>query len=267
MKEVAEWDADARRLATGVAQMLRSELGADLLGVCVHGSLAMGCYYPPKADVDMLAVVNRPLPVEQRRLLHRALLDLHDRRGTGAGLEMSIVTADAAGAAAHPMPYELHFGSEVEFTDAIRNGTLDYAAGQTDADLAAHITVARQRGIALFGPSPAAIFAPIPWAHYVDALATDLDWALAPERLGSNPVYFILNACRVLQIDRLGEGTIASKEEGALWGMAAFPQYRVVIEAALAHYRSAEAEGTARFDAAVTLFVDFVRRQRVSNQR
>jgi streptomycin 3"-adenylyltransferase len=185
------------------------------------------------------------------------LLDLHDRRGSGAGVEMSVVTAAAAAAAAHPMPYELHFS--LALADAVRVGTHEHRADAVDPDLAAHITVARARGISLWGPPAAEVFAPMAWMYYRDAVETDIDWALAPGRVSGNPVYLVLNACRLLQMDALGEGTITSKEEGALWAMEALPAYRPLLAAALAHYRSNEPEGSARLDAGeVARFASFV---------
>ncbi len=255
------WDADAAALAQAVTATLEHELGDELVSVIVHGSLAMGCYRAPKSDVDMLAVCAGPLSPPKRQAIIEALLRAHDARGSGAGLEMSLVTAEAAREAAHPMPFELHFGCEPEFTDAVRAGTFDYGDGKTDPDLAAHITVAGARGVTMRGLDADIVFAPMPWRHYMDALETDLAWALEPERLRTNTVYFVLNACRVLQIDALGEGTVMSKAEGAMWGIAHLPkQYAPMIEAVLAHYLSGEPEGTAVLDMdAVGKFAEFVR--------
>jgi streptomycin 3"-adenylyltransferase len=252
-------ERDAWLLADNVTAELRMELGEDLVSVVVHGSLAMGCYHAPKADVDLLAVVAQRLTPERRRAVTAALFDVHDRRESGAGIEISVVTADAARSAAHPMPFEVHVGDDMLDLEAVRSGSFDYSGERTDDDLAAHITVARARGVAVFGPPPAEVFSPIPWRHYLDALSTDLDWAL--ERAAVNPVYLVLNACRVLQIDALGEGTVMSKAEGGTWGLSALPaQYGPLIEAALNHYGSAEAEGTAKLDSgALRRFVEFVK--------
>jgi predicted nucleotidyltransferase len=255
-------ESDAWRLAEDVTAALRRELGDDLVSVVVHGSLAMGCYYAPKADVDLLAVVARKLKPTERRAVTEALFDAHDRRRSGAGIEISLVTAEAAQSAIHPMPFEVHVASDMHDLDAARDGSFDYATDRTDDDLAAHITVSRARGVPLVGPPPAEVFAPMPWRHYLDSLNTDLNWAL--ERAAGNPVYLILNACRVLQIDALGEGTVMSKKEGGIWGLSALPaQYRPLIEDALRHYASDEEEGTAKVnEAALGRFVEFVKCRR-----
>jgi predicted nucleotidyltransferase len=252
-------ESDAWQLAEDVTAALRRELGDDLVSVVVHGSLAMGCYYAPKADVDLLAVVARPLTSSERRQVTEALFRVHDARASGAGIEISIVTSEAARSAAHPMPFEVHVGDDMLDLEAVRDGSFDYSGDRADDDLAAHITVARARGVSLYGPPAAEVFAPIPWQHYLNSLNTDLNWAL--ERLADNPVYLILNACRVLQIDALGEGTVMSKEEGGTWGMSALPaQYRPLIETALQYYRSDEPEGAAKVnESALGRFVEFVK--------
>jgi hypothetical protein len=257
----ADWHADAAALVQAATVTLREALGDALVSVVVHGSLAMGCYRAPKADVDMLAVCARALTPTERRRVTEALLRTHDARGSGAGLEISVVMAAAARAAAHPMPFEVHVAGDALHISAMRDGSYDYATERTDSDLAAHVTVARARGVTVFGRPAAEVFAPIPWRHYLDALETDLDWALEPGRLAANPVYFVLNACRVLQIDALGEGAVMSKMEGARWGIAQLPaQYAPMIEAAVAHYLSAEPEGAAVLDVeAVARFAEFVR--------
>src|SRR5688572_26356429 len=104
MSDVSSWDPDARALAEAVSDALRRVLGDDLLSVVVHGSLAMGCYRAPKADVDMLAVCRHELRPNERRSVAEALIAAHDARRSGAGIEISVVTAAAAQAAAHPMP-------------------------------------------------------------------------------------------------------------------------------------------------------------------
>ena len=52
-----ECDEDVRAFVDSVVNVFRSELGDNLVCVYLHGSLAMGSYYRPKSDVDILGVV------------------------------------------------------------------------------------------------------------------------------------------------------------------------------------------------------------------
>jgi streptomycin 3"-adenylyltransferase len=190
------------------------------------------------------------------------LLAIHNRRAASGGIEISIVTLAAALSAQCPMSFELHFSGAAEIVDAVRGGTFNYEENHTDPDLAAHITVARARGVAVFGSNPSDVFAPVSWKDYRSAVLGDIYWSLDPQRFGSKPSYFVLNACRVLQLDDLGEGTVASKEEGASWALKALPAHRAVITAALDSYRSPELSDNLWVEReALKEFTDFVRTQ------
>lgn len=102
-------DPDLRRWVEGVVDRLTA-LGG-LLGIYLHGSLATGTFFRPKSDVDVLAVVDRPLDRSVRRALAADLLELHDHRPITGGLEASVI-GHALADVGSPLPYELHF-SEV----------------------------------------------------------------------------------------------------------------------------------------------------------
>ena len=133
------------------ALVFQSTLGANLDAIYLHGSLAMGCFYPPKSDVDLLILVSDPIKREEHRILNEALLSVNDQRPMTGSLELSVVLSSIARHPKHPIPYELHFGDNL--AEAVRLGTFDYRRNdmQVDSDLAAHFMVAKKRGIVLFG--------------------------------------------------------------------------------------------------------------------
>jgi len=47
-------DKAVYRYITGFINLLKKELHTNLAGVCLHGSLAMGGYFPPKSDMDFI---------------------------------------------------------------------------------------------------------------------------------------------------------------------------------------------------------------------
>ncbi len=152
-------------------------------------------------------------------------------------LELSIILARHAAAPRHPVPFELHFGAD--YTAAIRDDSYDYSRAKgEDPDLCAHLSVTRLRGIALYGPPSADMIGPVAWTDYIAAVQDDLDWILDGENILISPFYGVLNICRVLEMQTKGEGTVSSKEEAALWALAALPSsHHDVIQESLACYR------------------------------
>ncbi|MDQ0195648.1 nucleotidyltransferase domain-containing protein [Paenibacillus wynnii] len=65
------------------------ELSGNLLGIYLHGSLAMGCFNPLKSDIDFLIVVKDKLtPVNNSRIAKIAL-SLHDEMSNERGIEFT----------------------------------------------------------------------------------------------------------------------------------------------------------------------------------
>ncbi|GAA1710480.1 DUF4111 domain-containing protein [Kribbella yunnanensis] len=204
----------------------------------VHGSLAMGCFYRAKSDVDLLVVVPARLTPAERERIARGFAGTAAARPVLGDLEMSVLTVEQAATHEHPRPYEVHYSAA--WTDAILGNQVDYTGSGADPDLAAHITVTRKRGVALSGPPPDEVFAPVPYDDYLSAVLEDLQDVMAGDALLKSPYYGVLNACRVLATLELGPGTVLSKEEGAVWAREHLPQaHHAVVEQALSCYRSA----------------------------
>ncbi len=207
-------------------------LGDTMIGFYVHGSYAFGCFSWERSDLDFLVVVTEEPSPEQKRALIRILLDA-ETTAPPKGFEMSVVTADAVKPFQYPTPYVLHYSGA--WRDAYRSdldGTLTRLHG-TDPDLAAHITVCHAAGITLCGKPIGKVFGAVPPPAYLDSIRSDIE--NAPEDIRENPVYVILNLCRVLGYIR--EGLVLSKADGGKWGVAHLPKvYAPLIVSALAYY-------------------------------
>jgi streptomycin 3"-adenylyltransferase len=71
-------------------------------------------------------------------------------------------------------------------------------------------------------------------ADYRNSILLDLDGGI--RRARDDPVYLVLNACRVLAF--LQEGKVLSKLEGGSWGMRALPLvFTPLLEAAMESYQ------------------------------
>lgn len=209
-------------------------LGPALRGIYLHGSLAMGCYNPLRSDIDMLVLIDSALTSAQRSALVAALPVLSTPEQP---IEISILLTGAIAPWRHPAPYELHYSEDWRARYAA-----DDAAGLpgVDRDLAGHITVARERGVALFGQKPLDLLPAVPPADFLDSILADVlsdEFGLAGLAASANPVYTILNVCRTLGY--MNTGRIMSKDEGALWALLELPwRYGSMTARALEKYRA-----------------------------
>jgi predicted nucleotidyltransferase len=214
---------------------LATLLGANQVGVYLHGSLAMGCFNPDRSDIDLLVVTHQGMPVETKRDI--IVLFLHNSLAP-CPIEISFLVEQQMHPFRHPLPYNLHYSENhrERYTRELADGTWQAWNDATsyDYDLAAHLTIIRARGICLTGKPIQEVFPVVPPAAYADAIIRDFDDAFMERE--HMAVYFTLNACRVLAF--LREGHIYSKDEGGTWGLSALPQeQRSIVAWALDMYR------------------------------
>ena len=221
-------------LISRFTEMAKEILKDRLTGVYLHGSAVMGCYQPEKSDLDFLIAVNTvPSDAEKRRFMDR-LLEL-DHECPGKGIEMSIVTKDVCNPFVYPTPFLLHYSRM--HTAWYQRDPADYIRKMngTDRDLAAHITVIRNRGICLYGRPVREVFGDVPEGDYLDSILGDV--SDAENGIAENPMYMILNLTRVLGY--LREKRVLSKKEGGKWGLEKLPErYHPLIRSALDEYES-----------------------------
>lgn len=250
MPSASQATPEVRAYVEDVVRACRSALGDDLLGVYLHGSAAMEAFHPERSDVDVLAVCSRSVTATEKRAIAEALSE-EVLPCPGVGLELSLVTLEACGRPAELPPFELHLST----TDG---RVVDGDGRSGDADLPMHFAMARERGVAITGPPPEEVFAPIPRAWLLRAFASDLEWALRE----ASTEYAVLNACRAWAF--VDGGLLLSKLEGAAWVLAREADARLPREAdaelarlALAFQRGGERPNADR--AAVVSFVERIR--------
>jgi predicted nucleotidyltransferase len=205
-----------------VVARLRETLSEALIGIYLHGSLALGCFNQRCSDIDLLVVTRRPLDDGERVALRDLPHGFDDRPGWPRPLELSVLTADQLRPWRQPTPYDFHLSSA------------GVSGPGLDGDLAAHVTVTRRAGVVLFGPAPAEVFPEVPRADFVAALRSDLDHCLGPN---AAPAYAILSLARIWA--SLAEPDVLhTKVSGAEWALARLPPAtRPPLERALASYR------------------------------
>lgn len=229
-------DAATRRRVERVVAAVRGTTGDAYLGIYLHGSLATGCYYPPKSDLDLLVVVTRSLTVTERARTARAIALLEASEHAVGGVELSVITSAVAAAPIRCPPYEVHYSQD--WHADIMASSVDWHAERHDVDLNAHLMMTVRRGVAVDGPAVSTVFTEGPWEDYLHAVLADFDWIAANDRLLESPYYGVLNICRTLELLAGGRDPL-SKEEGAIWALAALPrEHRPIIAQALRAYRS-----------------------------
>lgn len=221
-------------LLSRITEMSRKVLGLNLVGVYLHGSAAMGCFHFEKSDLDLILVVRDDISVPEKREFLKNLLRL-SKEAPAKGIELSIVKREVCNPFVYPTPFELHF-SEMHI-QWFRENPEDYIEKMrgTDEDLAAHFTVIRKYGRTLFGEEIGKVFGEVPREDYIDSIWNDVKEARRD--IFSNPVYVVLNLCRVLAY--LQDGQILSKRDGGEWGLDRLPgRFHGLIRATLESYAS-----------------------------
>ncbi len=212
----------------------REAFGTDLTGVYLHGSLAMGCFREDKSDIDLIVVVEGDISDGQKMRFMEEVTALNPL-APKKGIEMSVVKKTYCREFVHPAPYELHYSPA--HLDWFRRAPQEYIQKMkgTDKDLAAHFTIIYHHGIVLSGAKIEEIFAPVPREDYLDSILFDVE--NAKEEIMEQPMYIVLNLCRVLAYMR--EGLVLSKLQGGEWGLKHLEAvYRRIVGDAVRCYTS-----------------------------
>jgi streptomycin 3"-adenylyltransferase len=244
-------------LLTKIVGSLETVLDGSLVGIYVHGSIALGSFNYSKSDVDFLVVVRRPLTLQEKRKIIDFTLEA-DKEAPKKGLEFSIVTEDQVKDLAYPTPFELHYSSD--WRKRYENGMVDLEKSMEDADLAAHFAITKFRGICVYGEPIDEVFPDIPQEYYWRSIYEDAESVL--ENLGKDPVYGILNLCRVMAFkkDRL----ILSKKEGGEWALKNLEKrFHSLVLKALKSYASGKVGDTEYDQEELEQFTDSMKEELV----
>jgi predicted nucleotidyltransferase len=217
--------AEVNQMAGQLVARLRGLLKERLLAVYLFGSAATGAFEPHISDIDTVAVLDGD-PTDNDVSALRAM---HDELAEEAPVWKDRIEVDYLSARAlaefrsHAWPAaRISPGEPFHRVQIDRRWVLDWYQVQTS-------------GITLFGLPPGQLIPEIAQAEYVAAVRDQVrEW---PDRISGdfNPgrvAYAVVTVCRALRLCTLGD--CVSKKEAALWTASELPQFRAVIEDALA---------------------------------
>lgn len=216
--------------------MLSRQLGGQLLALYLYGSFVDGGLRA-HSDIDLLAVIERPLTNGGRLDLMRQLLRLSAPPGDAAlrPLEVTFLVLSDIAPWQHPARRELQFGEWLR--GDVEAGVI--APAEADPDVAVLVTQARGKGIALQGADASELLPRVPDQHVRDAIA-----AMMPEvarNWRGEEKHALLTLARMwitLQTGEIVAKDVAASRIGSLLPQA----HRPVLEHARAVYLGTAAD-------------------------
>lgn len=236
---------DYKTVLNSIKESYQNIIKDNLVGIYVHGSIALGCFNWDKSDIDFIVVVKEKLSQDIKLQIMESTSKLNEI-APPKGIEMSIVLQEYCNNFQYPTPFELHFSNM--HIDWYKNDPEDYCnkMNGTDPDLAAHFVIIKKAGIVLCGSFIDEVFGDVPKEYYIESIKLDIEDAKTS--IMDNPMYVILNLTRVFAYIRYE--LVLSKEQGGKWALKhADIKYHDIIKRALICYQSRKQMSVERAEA------------------
>lgn len=214
-------------LLDSLAAKLPVVLGANLVGIYLHGSLTQRAFNPKRSDIDCVVATQRDLSDGQFKRLGEWLARCAKANPWTTRLQMTFLIRD-----------EVLTANSAECL--YQDGKLRRL--KSDGNPLIWMNVLKN-GRVLFGPPPRTFVPPITRSILSRALEREIGYLRAEliekprskwRDLPFYRAYAVMSVCRILYL--LNSGTVVSKPCAAKWAMKDLPQkFRVIIARALAH--------------------------------
>jgi len=204
-----------------VLHVVHDVLGAEVAGVCLHGSAVLGGLRPD-SDLDVFVVARRRTTDRERRNLLHGLLGISGR-GARSGVaarpvELIVVAQGDVRPWRYPPRCEFLYGEWLR--EEFERG--EVPAPAVMPDLSPLIAMVLLGDAPLFGPPPARLLDPVPHEDLRRAIVAGVPELLAD--LASDTRNVLLTLARVWMT--LDTGTINSKDAAASWALDRLPARR-----------------------------------------
>ena len=208
----------------------------NLTGIYVHGSIAFNCFNFNKSDIDFIVVVKNKISQSEKMNLMKVIYDMRESFPE-KGIEMSVVLEEYCRDFKYLTPFEFHFSNM--HLKRYEKDPDDYCRTMNgeDIDLAAHFTIIKECGVVWYGKKIRDVFGDVPQKYYMDSIKEDI--MEAEETISIEPIYTVLNLCRVLSYIKIGR--VMSKQQGGVWALDNIDdKYISIVKYALRCYATDE---------------------------
>ncbi len=243
---------DVNELVDTFLAKLQSIFDQKLVGVYLYGSLVWGDFDYDISDIDLLVAVASPIDSKEFGKLQQMH---HDLAATYKQWDNRI---EAAYISLHALQTFKTQRSEI----AITSPGEPFHTKEAGKDWLINWWTVRKKGVALFGPAPTTLIAPISTQEFLQGVQEQAqewgEYIIHTQYSRPYQAYAILTMCRALYTYKNGEQV--SKKQAAQWAQPQLPQWSSLIQRALVWreaYRDESVDHAARF-AETRRFVQFI---------
>lgn len=212
-----ELPIDIKNQINEVVDIWKKHMGDELVGVYLHGSIALSAFCADSGDIDILIVVKNSIEVDKKLEIAKDIISIDEKPRP---LEMSAIKLEDASNWVNNGNCVFHysdFWTERYQKRFINSNEEVYVVDNEfpDADVTSYIRLINERGIVLFGNEVADVFSDISDEDFWNAIRADID---DYEFDNYNERYFASN---ILILGRIlsfkVEKKILSKYEAGKW--------------------------------------------------
>lgn len=222
----------ARQRLRELSTLLQRQLGSNLLGLYLFGSLAVGDFHPARSDLDLLAVLDSPIEAEQHEALDQLLTEFVATNPAWQNrIEIGFISREVLQT----------FPERPRGTIAAVSPGEPFHAKDVEADWVLNWHGVCTQGEVVLGPPPLELGPQITAAAYKRAVAAQLaawqqeirhPWvAYVPAHQG----YIVVTVCPLYALET---GEHATKESAVSWAAERYPDWAEFIREALTAHRA-----------------------------